>query len=104
VRRAPTMFTARFAKRGRERRILVDYLRNNRTNTSIAAYSTRAQPEAPVSMPIAWSISRRRSHRSDSRLRRCRDGLCGHVKIRGRRTGKRSSGSPRAPFGRSKPC
>ena len=55
VRRAPALFTARFGKRGRERRILVDYLRNNRTNTSIAAYSTRAKPDAPVSMPVAWN-------------------------------------------------
>jgi bifunctional non-homologous end joining protein LigD len=55
VRRRPDMFTERFAKAGREQTILVDYLRNNRTNTSIAAYSTRAKPDAPVSTPIAWS-------------------------------------------------
>ena len=55
VRRAPEQFTARFAKVVRERKILVDYLRNNRTNTSVAAYSTRAKPDAPVSVPVAWS-------------------------------------------------
>jgi bifunctional non-homologous end joining protein LigD len=55
VRRAPQIFTARFAKSGREGKILVDYLRNNRTNTSIAAFSTRAKPEAPVSVPLAWA-------------------------------------------------
>jgi len=49
------VFTTKFSKRGRERQILVDYMRNNRTNTSIAALSTRARPGAPVSMPIAWS-------------------------------------------------
>jgi bifunctional non-homologous end joining protein LigD len=49
------LFTTRFAKLGRERKILVDYLRNNRTNTSIAAYSTRAKPDAPVSVPLAWN-------------------------------------------------
>jgi bifunctional non-homologous end joining protein LigD len=47
-------FTTAFAKRGRERQILVDYLRNNRTNTSVAAFSTRARDGAPVSTPIAW--------------------------------------------------
>ena len=55
VRRVPDVFTAHFAKLGREHKILVDYLRNNRTNTSIAAYSTRARPDATVSVPIAWS-------------------------------------------------
>jgi bifunctional non-homologous end joining protein LigD len=55
VRHDPTQFTTAFAKRGRERLILVDYMRNNRTNTSIAAFSTRARAGAPVSMPIAWS-------------------------------------------------
>src|SRR5262249_37868909 len=55
VRRRPALFTERFAKAGREDRVLVDYLRNNRTNTSIAAFSTRAKPDAPVSVPIAWT-------------------------------------------------
>jgi bifunctional non-homologous end joining protein LigD len=54
VRHDPATFTTAFAKAGRERKILIDYLRNNRTNTSIAAYSTRARPAAPVSVPIRW--------------------------------------------------
>ena len=54
VRRQPSLFTERFAKSGRDDKILVDYLRNNRTNTSIAAYSTRARPDATVSVPITW--------------------------------------------------
>ena len=29
-------------------------MRNNRTNTSISAYSARAKPTASVSTPIAW--------------------------------------------------
>jgi bifunctional non-homologous end joining protein LigD len=55
VRRRPDVFTEQFARTGRADKILVDYLRNNRTNTSIAAFSTRARPEAPVSVPLAWS-------------------------------------------------
>jgi bifunctional non-homologous end joining protein LigD len=53
-RHAPDQYTTAFAKAGRERKILVDYLRNNRTNTSVAAFSTRARKGAPISMPIRW--------------------------------------------------
>jgi bifunctional non-homologous end joining protein LigD len=54
VRKRPAVFTERFAKTGREDKILIDYLRNNRTNTSIAAFSTRAKPDAPVSVTLTW--------------------------------------------------
>jgi bifunctional non-homologous end joining protein LigD len=47
-------YTTQYAKAGREKKILIDYLRNNRTNTSIAAYSPRARARAPVSVPISW--------------------------------------------------
>jgi bifunctional non-homologous end joining protein LigD len=50
----PAEYTTDFGKAGRENKILLDYLRNNRTNTSIAAYSTRARPGAPISMPVGW--------------------------------------------------
>jgi hypothetical protein len=48
------LYATTFAKLGRERKILIDYLRNNRTNTSICAFSPRARPGAVVSMPLGW--------------------------------------------------
>src|SRR3954451_268089 len=50
----PQTYTTAFAKSGRERKILIDYLRNNRTNTSVCAFSPRVRPGAIVSMPIDW--------------------------------------------------
>ena len=51
----PDAYTTRFKKRGRQNKILIDFLRNNRTNTSIAAFSVRARDHAPVSVPISWA-------------------------------------------------
>jgi bifunctional non-homologous end joining protein LigD len=51
----PSLFTTTFKKLGRERKILIDFMRNNRTNTSVCAYSPRARPGAPVSTPIDWT-------------------------------------------------
>jgi bifunctional non-homologous end joining protein LigD len=54
VEHDPSRYTTNFAKRGRERQILIDYLRNNRTNTSVSAYSLRSRQGAPVSTPLHW--------------------------------------------------
>jgi bifunctional non-homologous end joining protein LigD len=54
ARTDPRSYTTAFAKAGRERKILIDYLRNNRTNTSVCAYSPRARAGAMVSMPLHW--------------------------------------------------
>jgi bifunctional non-homologous end joining protein LigD len=54
VEHDPGRFTLKFSKASRSRQILIDYLRNNRTNTSVAAYSARARATASVSVPLAW--------------------------------------------------
>lgn len=54
-RRIPGKFVVNMAKAKRHGRIFVDYLRNGRGATSVAPYSVRARPGAPVSVPVPWS-------------------------------------------------
>ena len=54
VRRWPADYTAKMSKAQRTGKVFIDYLRNDRGATSIAAYSTRARAVAPVSVPVDW--------------------------------------------------
>jgi bifunctional non-homologous end joining protein LigD len=50
----PERYVAKMTKSLRSGKIFVDYLRNSLEQTSVAAYSTRARPGAPVSVPVTW--------------------------------------------------
>lgn len=51
---APERYTATMSKAKRKGRIFLDYLRNEKSGTAIAPYSTRAKDGAPVAAPVTW--------------------------------------------------
>lgn len=52
-RKLPERFTAIMGPRHRVGKIFIDYLRNARGGSTVAAYSVRARPGLPVSVPIS---------------------------------------------------
>jgi bifunctional non-homologous end joining protein LigD len=50
----PKLYLAKMTKSLRKGRIFIDYFRNSREATSVAAYSSRARAGAPVSAPVTW--------------------------------------------------
>ncbi|CAB3792362.1 DNA ligase D [Pararobbsia alpina] len=50
----PDHFSAKMGAQNRRKKIFIDYLRNNRGSTTVAAFSARARPGLGVSVPIAW--------------------------------------------------
>ncbi len=52
--RHPDELTTEQRKAARRGRVFVDWLRNGYGQTSVAAYSVRARPGAPIATPIDW--------------------------------------------------
>lgn len=50
----PDRFSAKMGANNRVKKIFVDYLRNRRGASTVCAYSARARPGLPVSVPVAW--------------------------------------------------
>ena len=50
----PLRYIATASRQKRKGKIFIDWLRNGRGATSVASFSVRARPGAPVSMPLRW--------------------------------------------------
>ena len=54
ARRDPKLFVATMSKAARPGKVYVDWVRNARSQTAVAVFSSRARPDAPVSTPLRW--------------------------------------------------
>ncbi|APA84092.2 DNA ligase D [Paraburkholderia sprentiae WSM5005] len=54
TRVVPQRFSAVLGPKNRVGKIFIDYLRNGRSASTVAAFSVRARPGLAVSMPISW--------------------------------------------------
>ena len=50
----PDKYTSNMRKEKRKGRIYIDWVRNNRSSTSVSVYSLRSRKGAPISWPIRW--------------------------------------------------
>lgn len=54
ARTIPQRFVAKSGSSNRKGRIFIDFLRNGQSQSTAVAFSARARPGLPVSMPITW--------------------------------------------------
>ncbi|MGD9599251.1 MAG: DNA polymerase domain-containing protein [Steroidobacteraceae bacterium] len=54
ARTAPDDYTARTGAAARQGKVFIDYLRNGRGASAVAAFSPRWRPGVPVAVPLSW--------------------------------------------------
>jgi bifunctional non-homologous end joining protein LigD len=54
ARVAPSRYTTNMRKDKREGAIFIDYVRNTKSSSSVAPYSTRARAGGPIALPLVW--------------------------------------------------
>ena len=68
----PDRFVAELSKAKRKGRMFVDYLRNERGQTAVGPYSTRARAGCPVAVPISWDELEKLDRANGFTLESCR--------------------------------
>ncbi len=79
----PDRYVANMSKAKRRGKIFIDYLRNQRSSTAIAPYSTRARPGAHVALPMTWQALARADERASCKRQGRRQDRAGRESVAG---------------------